>query len=86
LHPKFPCQNKDFHPNFPELVIQTTEKRCLLIDAPSPKGSFSAIEKKIRIKLEYFSSTKLLIPIVRMYNFKLEGGEWFKGVFANFLR
>ena len=56
----------------------------MLIDAPSPKGSFSAIEKNFRIKLEYFSSTKLLMPIVRMYGFKLEGrggGEWFKGGF-----
>jgi len=56
-----------------------------LIEAPSPKGNFSAIEKKIRIKLEYFSSTKLLMPIFRMYGLKREGGELFKGVFANFL-
>jgi len=44
------------------------------------------LKKGFRIKLEYFSSTKLLMPIVRMYGFKLEGVNGLKGVFANFLR
>jgi len=45
---------------------------------PLQKVVFQLLKKGFRIKLEYFSSTKLLIPIVRMYGFKLEGGEWFK--------
>ena len=47
--------NKDFHSNFPDLIIQTTEQRCF------------------RIKLQYFSSTKLFISIVRIYGLKREG-------------
>jgi len=62
----------------PRLVIQTTEQRWSVMYAPSPKGNFSAIRKKIfRIKLEYFSSTKFLMPIVRIYGLKQEGGELF---------
>jgi len=34
------------------------------------------------IKLEYFSSTKLLMPIVRIYGLKREGGELFKRDFG----
>jgi len=39
------------------------------------------LKKDFRIKLEYFSSTKLLMPIVRIYGLKREGGELFKGGF-----
>jgi len=53
----------------------------LLIEEPSSKDSFPAIEKDFRIKLEYLSNTKLLMPIIRMDGFKLEGGEWFKESF-----
>jgi len=54
---------------------------------PLQKVVIQPLKKGFRIKLEYFSSTKLLILIVRMYGFKLEGGvNGLKGVFANFLR
>jgi len=40
---------------------------------PLQKVVFQPLKKDFRIKLEYFSSTKLLMPIVRMYGLKQEG-------------
>jgi len=34
------------------------------------------MEKRFLDKLEELSRTKLLMPIVRKYGFKLEGGGW----------
>jgi len=43
--------NKDFHPNFPKLVINATKHRGLWIEAPSPKGNlFSAISSRLHSK------------------------------------
>jgi len=44
------------------------------------------LKKDFGIKLEYFSSTKLLMAIVKMYGFKLEGGELFKGGFSKLFK
>jgi len=44
------------------------------------------LKKDFGIKLEYFSSTKLLMPIFRIYGLKQEGVNCLKGVFENFFK
>jgi len=49
------------------------------------KKTFQPLKNSFRITLEYISRTKLLMPIVRKYGFKLEGGKWFKEGFRKLL-